>query len=169
MLPRPRTLPTLETQRLLLRSMQPNDAPALFTMYGDTEIMRYASDAPFPDLATVSVMLQSVADLLAAGQSLEWAVVEKATRQLIGTCGLHSFDEAANTAEVGCMLARAAWGQGIMREVLPMVFQYAHDTLGITQLRADIDTPNLRSIRLFTYLGFTHSHGTIYVRELAPA
>jgi [ribosomal protein S5]-alanine N-acetyltransferase len=168
MKPRPGTLLPLQTERLLLRAMLADDAPALFAIYGDPEVMRYAADEPFPDEATVTVMLRSVARLLAAGEALEWAVVERASGQLVGTCGLHSFDEAANAAEVGCMLARAAWGRGMMREALGALFRYAHDELGITQLRADIDAPNSRSIRLFTQLGFAHAHGTIYTRELGP-
>lgn len=70
MKPRPSELPTLETERLLLRAMREDDAPALFAIYGDPEVMRYASDDPFPDLSTVSLMLRSVTRLLAEGQSL---------------------------------------------------------------------------------------------------
>lgn len=166
MKPRPSELPTLETGRLLLRPLRDEDAPALLTIYGDPEVMRYAGDEPFPDEATVAVMLRSVARLLAAGESLEWAVVERAAGQLVGTCGLHSFDEAADAAEVGCLLARAAWGRGVMGEALPALFRYAHDTLGVKLLRADIDAPNLRSIRLFGRLGFVHIRDTLYEREL---
>jgi RimJ/RimL family protein N-acetyltransferase len=65
------------------------------------------------------------------------------------------------------MLARAAWGRGVMREALPELFRYAQDTLDVRLLRADIDAPNLRSIRLFERLGFAHAHTTIYERVLA--
>jgi RimJ/RimL family protein N-acetyltransferase len=155
----------LETPRLLLRAMHEDDTPALFAIYGDPEVMRYASDEPFPDLATVALMLRSVAELLASGKSLEWALVEKASAQLVGTCGLHSFDEESNSAEVGCMLARSAWGRGLMREALPVLFDYAR-SLGITQLHADIDAPNERSIRLFRQLGFVYRHDTFYELDL---
>jgi RimJ/RimL family protein N-acetyltransferase len=167
MKPHPTELPTLETERLLLRPMREGDTPALFAIYGDPEVIRYAGDEPFPDEATVSVMLRSVARLLAAGESLEWALVEKASGQLVGTCGLHSFDEEHDAAEVGCMLARAAWGRGVMQEALPALFGYAQDMLGVRLLRADIDAPNLRSVRLFERLGFAHTHTTIYERVLA--
>jgi RimJ/RimL family protein N-acetyltransferase len=165
--PRPTELPTLETARLLLRPMRQEDAPALFAIYGDPEVMRYAGDEPFPDEATVAVMLRSVARLLAAGESLEWAVVERALGRPVGTCGLHGFDEAADAAEVGCLLARAAWGRGLMREALPALFRYARDELGVRLLLADIDAPNHRSIRLFESLGFVHTRATLYERELA--
>lgn len=169
MKPRPTELPTLETERLLLRPMRQDDAPALFAIYGDPEVMRYAGDDPFPDEAAVAVMLRSVARLLAAGESLEWAVVEKASGRLVGTCGLHSFDEERDAAEVGCLLARPAWGRGVMGEALPALFRYAHDALGVRLLRADIDAPNLRSIRLFCGLGFVHTRDALYERALEVA
>ncbi|NJM07110.1 GNAT family N-acetyltransferase [Candidatus Gracilibacteria bacterium] len=158
---RPHELPLLTTDRLQLRQMQDEDASALYTIYGDPEVMRYASDEPFADPDTVRTMLDSVAQLLAAGASLEWAVVETANDQLVGTCGLHSFDEAANSAEVGCLLARVAWGRGFMGEALTAICDYAR-SLDIARLRADIDSANERSIRLFRRLGFVHRHDTYY-------
>ena len=166
MKPRPSELPTLATGRLLLRPMREEDTPPLFAIYGDPQVMRYASDEPFPDERTVALMLRSVARLLAGGLSLEWAVVEKATGQLVGTCGLHGFDEEREAVEVGCMLAHSAWGQGVMREALSALFCYAQDALGVRLLRAEIDGPNLRSVHLFTRLGFVHVEGTTYEREL---
>jgi RimJ/RimL family protein N-acetyltransferase len=148
--------------------MQASDALALFAIYGDPDVMRYASDEPFPNVETVSLMLASVAHLLATGESLEWAVIEKVTGALVGTCGLHSFDAGVSAAEVGCMLARVAWGRGIMREALPALFHYAQTVLAVRVLRADIDASNQRSIRLFRQLGFLHAHDTIYEHILLP-
>ncbi len=166
MKPRPTELPTLETERLLLRPMCQEDAPALFAINGDPEVMRYADDEPFPDEATVATMLRSVARVLAAGESLEWAVVERTSGQLVGTCGLHGFDEEADVAEVGCLLMQAAWGRGLMREALTVLFRYAQDELKVRLLRADIDMSNLRSIHLFGKLGFVYTRDTFYEREL---
>jgi RimJ/RimL family protein N-acetyltransferase len=145
--------------------MVPEDSSALFAIYGDPEVMQYASDDPFPNEATVAVMLQSVADLLASGESLEWAIAEQATDRLIGTCGLHSFDETTCSAEVGCMLARTAWSHGYMQEALGALFCYAVEKLGIVLLYADIDTPNQASLRLFTRLGFVQAGETRYLRR----
>jgi RimJ/RimL family protein N-acetyltransferase len=119
------------------------------------------SDEPFADLDTVRQMLDSVARLLASGESLEWAIVENTSGQLAGTCELHSFDEASGSAEIGCLLARNAWGRGIMSEALSAVIAHT-GTLNIAVLRADIDSANERSIRLFMRLGFVHRQGTYY-------
>ncbi len=64
--PLPRTLPSLSTPRLLLRAFDAGDSADLFAIYGDSEVMRFVGEPPFPSLATVAQMLASVARLLAA-------------------------------------------------------------------------------------------------------
>lgn len=148
-------LPRLEPRagRVLLRPLTPADSLDLFAIYGDADTMRHASDEPFPSPETVALMLDSVATLLARQESFEWGIECRATGQLIGTCGLHGFDEARSSAEVGCLLRRDRWGQGLMPEALTLLFGWARQQ-GIRTLRADIDAGNLRSQALFSRLGF---------------
>jgi RimJ/RimL family protein N-acetyltransferase len=147
-------LPELRTARLLLRTMTPVDRHALLEIYGDPEVMHYASDPPFTDVTTVDQMLSSVAQLFAERQSLEWGIQLHTDPLLIGTCGLHSFQETPATAEIGCLLRRSHWGQSLMREALEAVMLFGVGQLRLSQIEAEIDAPNQRSIALFTRLGF---------------
>ncbi|WP_434664535.1 GNAT family N-acetyltransferase [Aeromonas sp. NJAU223] len=151
--PLPHTLPVLHTPRLLLRPLNGQDSADLFAIYGDPVVMRFTGEPAFPELATVAQMLASVERLLAVGESLEWGLVERDGERLVGTCGLHSFERARCQAEVGCMLARRHWGQGLMGEALGALLELARE-LGLTTLLADIDPDNLPSQRLFRRLGF---------------
>lgn len=150
----PAALPTLWSERLVLRAMEDADAGALLGLYGDPLVMRYTDELPFADLDTVAVMLASVRRLLANGQSLEWAVVAR-EGQLIGTCGLHSFDRALGTAEVGCLLTPTLWGRGYMAEAIGLLTLFAKDVLQLQRLTADIADQNDRAQRLFRKLGYT--------------
>ena len=163
MQPFPTILAELKTQRLTLRSMSASDKTNLFAIYGDPEVMRFASDETFPNPATVDEMLSSVSRLFSERSSMEWGIERRADHELIGTCGLHSFDLTNNSAEVGCLLARSIWGYGYMREALQEVIQYAFRELDITRLQADVDASNHRSVRLFSELGFVYQGGAIYV------
>ncbi|HAU4889030.1 GNAT family N-acetyltransferase [Aeromonas hydrophila] len=165
--PLPRTLPSLSTPRLLLRALDAGDSVDLFAIYGDSEVMRFVGEPPFPSLATVAQMLASVARLQAAGASLEWGLVVRDSERLIGTCGLHSFANEAGLrqAEVGCMLARSHWGEGWMAEALTALIAYARQ-LGIVTLLADIEPDNLPSQRLFRRLGFVWQQASCYCLSL---
>ena len=157
----PRELPVLLTPRGRLRPFDGRDAADLFAIYGDPLVMRFVGEPPFPELATVAQMLASVERLLATGASLEWGLVARDRGRLIGTCGLHSFEAAFCQAELGCMLARSHWGQGLMFEALSAVTGYAGE-LGIRTLLADIEPDNLPSQRLFERLGFIWQQDTSY-------
>lgn len=147
-------LPLLSTPRLLLGALTPDDATDLFAIYGDAAVMEFSSDPPFPDRSYIDQMLGSVQQLFRERQSIEWGIVLRTANRVVGTCGLHSFNEDARSAEVGCLLARQHWGQGIMREALTSVIAFGFDSFDLQVLHADIDAPNVRSLRLFGRLGF---------------
>lgn len=149
----PATLPTLRSERLVLRAMEGRDADALLDLYGDPLVMRYTDEEPFPDLDTVALMLASVDRLLANGQSLEWAIVAR-DGHLVGTCGLHSFDPSLRTAELGCLLKPSVWGRGYMAEAIGLLTGLAKDVLGLQRLTADVSGENDRAQRFFRKLGY---------------
>lgn len=152
--PLPVELPVLRGGRVTLRPMDERDAAALFAIYGDPVVMRHTDEEPFPGLATVGVMLASVRRLLASGESLEWAIVPADGGEPIGTCGLHSFDAASRTAQVGCLLRRSAWGHGVMTEAIGVLTDYAALVLRLEGLLADVGAENVRARRMFGRLGY---------------
>lgn len=163
----PEQLQNMSSQRLMLRAMADEDAAALLAIYGDPQVMQYTDEAPFPDLATVGVMLDSVRKLLANGTSLEWAIVLRETGQLIGTCGLYSF--AGEQAELGCLLKRSAWGNGYMAEAIGLLTDYAKDDLHLKRLLADVAPDNVRARRVFRRLGYAEDANGILCRSLHGA
>lgn len=154
--------PRLEARRLWLRALHFGDVHSLFAIFGDAEVMRYAGEDPFRELSTVIRMLVHMDEQRIEGRSMEWGIQVRSGQGLIGTCSLHGLDRSRGLADVGCMLARTAWGHGYMQEALDTLFDYARHGLGLTLLQADIDAPNHRSIRTFAALGFKQVDATLY-------
>jgi len=150
--------PDLHGSRIILRSIQTNDCNDLFEIYSDTQTMEFASDPVFTSKDMIVQMLESVVRLEKSGESLEWAVMEKATNKVIGTCGLHSFSDNGDACEVGCLLNSSYWRQGYMSEALFLLFSHTK-SLGVEKLFADIDEGNFRSQALFSKLGFKANNG----------
>lgn len=153
--PIPTAVPTLQSQRLVLRAMRDADASGILAIYSDPRVMRHTGEEPFPDLQTVAIMLASVRRLLADGTSLEWAIALRDTDQIIGTCGLHHFDQ--RQAEVGCLLRQSAWGQGYMTEAIGLLTHYAGQVLRLNRLVADVAPENERAQGFFKKLGYSAS------------
>ncbi|WP_028021674.1 GNAT family N-acetyltransferase [Enterovibrio calviensis] len=150
--------PDLSGNRVDLRTIETRDAEDLFEIYGNAQTMEFASDPAFSSQGMIKQLLESVTRLEASGESLEWAVVERSTNKVIGTCGLHSFSHSGDACEVGCLLNSAYWRQGYMSEALPLLFSHAK-SLGIGKLYADIESGNFRSQALFEKLGFNVKSG----------
>lgn len=99
-------IPTLTTSHLLLRPITQADATALFGIYGNAAVMRYANDPPFSDVAALDLLFTSIEKLFVEHTLLHWGVVLCATGQLIGTCELHSMTADSSEAELGCLLTQ---------------------------------------------------------------
>lgn len=164
----PVTLPLLQSHRIELRTIVHSDASALFEIYGDELVMRYMDEQPFENLATVSLMLKSIRKILIEGKSLEWGVVLKETGTLVGTCGLHSFNEHLQAVEIGCVLKSSVWGSGYMKEALAILIFYAKDVLKLKELVADVHSENERAQRLFENLGFRRASTELWKMWLTP-
>jgi len=162
-----KAVPLLSTSRLLLRPLVRSDTSDLFTIYGNKEVMAFASDPPFSDEAALGIMFDHMEQLFAAHSALQWGIVLWASGQIIGTCEIHSISEDGTEAELGCLLAQAYWGQGIMSEALRELITFAFEDLGIRTLLADIDLPNTRSRTLFNRLGFLPVPNTTTYMALA--
>ncbi len=91
--------PDLTGTQVVLRTIGPHDTADLFEIYGNPLTMEFASDPCFTSPAMVAQMMASVVLLEQTGESLEWAIVERKSNKVIGTCGLHSFSEAGHSCE----------------------------------------------------------------------
>src|SRR6186713_1652251 len=76
----------IETPRLRLRRMTQDDVPALLTVFGDPEVMRYYP-APFDDARMQGWVDWNQRSYTDHGYGL-WALILRATGELIGDCGL---------------------------------------------------------------------------------
>ncbi|UTM56073.1 GNAT family N-acetyltransferase [Photobacterium sp. CCB-ST2H9] len=158
--------PDLVGHRVLLRTIHHADAEDLFEIYGDVQVMVFASDPVFSAVETVHQMIESVIRLEQSEESFEWAIVEKSTNKVIGTCGIHSFSACGSSCELGCLLNATYWRQGFMSESLQLLINYAFSQ-GIRTLNADVDRRNARSRALFERLGFDQQEGGYRLRSIS--
>lgn len=147
---------TLDTARLRLRPLSDADAPALFAIFGDAQVMRFWSSPPWPSADAAQALLAGDAQALADDEALRLGLERRDDGQLIGTCSLFNFSWSNRRAELGYALAAPAWGRAYMDEALRAVLRHAFATLGLHRLEADIDPRNEASARSLQRLGFRH-------------
>lgn len=136
-------LPTLETERLLLRSLVLDDALRIFHNFSQDCVTE------FYDLNTFTKMEEAI-DLIniwnqrtTQGEGLRWAIAFKETPELlIGTCGFHNFSKENNRAEIGYELSPEVWGKGLMTEAIRSLIAYGFEVLDLHRIEAFIDPLN---------------------------
>jgi [ribosomal protein S5]-alanine N-acetyltransferase len=124
-----------ETDRLWLRTWEPDDSLDAVELWGDTEVMRYASEAQSRD-----------------GVSL-WAVVEKASGQIVGACGLHLVSEWP-VLELAYHFKPRHWRRGFATEAARACVKYAVNTLRAVKITAAVQIGNTASRRVLEKAGF---------------
>ncbi len=142
--------PTLTTARLVLRQLQLDDAVALFPVLSDPVVMTWWSSGPHQSLAETE---DYVANNAIEGRDYQcWAITLVGNDDALGWVIL--IDGKPDVKEIGYILGRRHWGNGIGREAVGRVIDYGFDELKLRRVYADTDPENVGSIALLGRLGF---------------
>ncbi|MCB1033850.1 MAG: GNAT family N-acetyltransferase [Acidobacteria bacterium] len=155
-------LPRLEASRLYLRSLTAGDAPAIFSIFGDPEVMRYWSSPALTDLKAAKRLIQDIQELFESRELFQWGIARQETGEVLGTCTLFKLDWAHRRGEIGFAVGRSAWGLGLGAEAVDVLLRFCFETLDLHRLEADVDPDNERSLRLLERQGFRREG---YLRE----
>jgi len=145
----------LRTERLLLRPLAEDDAPALYAMCADPQVMRYWSTPPWQSIEPAQALIARDIKAMAAGDYLRLALERIDDGQFIGNCTLFSLMPQCRRAELGYAIAHAHWGRGYMHEALVALLDHGFTQLALNRVEADVDPRNLPSVRSLERLGFT--------------
>ncbi len=144
-------MPTLETERLLLRPLRDDDLDRYAAMMADPEVVRYLGSAPMErDDAWRNLALFAGHGVLRGWTNN--AVVEKATGRFVGRCGLWQ-PEGWPGLEVGWTLAREVWGRGYATEAGSAWRDWAFANLKADELLSVVHRDNARSARVAERIG----------------
>jgi [ribosomal protein S5]-alanine N-acetyltransferase len=141
-------VPILETARLVLRELVPEDLPALHAVLGDAENMRWYPHAL--SLEEVEAWIARQISRYPSGTGLLGLVLRE-TGALIGDCGpVWQTVEEGQPAEleIGYHVHRDWQGRGLATEAARAVRDYAFATLGVDHVISLIRPENLPSRRV---------------------
>lgn len=156
-------IPTIETERLILRGWRATDVAPLRAIYADPAVAPWLG-RPDPDQVEASIQ-RWLEHWRSYGFGL-WALEEKASGALIGRVGLVNqtdWTASEQDAEVGWTLASSVWGHGYATEGATAALDFAR-AKGLRRIISITLPNNERSQAVMkrlglTYRGATHWHG----------
>jgi len=155
-----RDLPTLETGRLRLRKLRKDDAGAYFAFGGDPQVTRYLRWGPHASIEVTENYLCEVLQGYQDGSDGSWGIELKTDHRLIGTTHLMGIDPRNQKADIGVVLGRAYWGQGIGSEALARVLAFCFDEMGLNRVQGLPIVGNTAARRMMEKCGMVYE-GTL--------
>jgi ribosomal-protein-alanine N-acetyltransferase len=152
-------VPTLETERCILRPLSLDDAPGIFSLASDPEIARYTTmfgATLHQDQRATREFIERCLKMSYGGYGMAWVILEKYSGTLIGMMSVFGYSMIHRKAEFGYALSPAYWGMGIMTEVSKALIAFAFTELNLVRLQATVDPENISSERVLQKCGMQY-------------
>lgn len=151
----------LETPRLILRELTPEDYQDFFDLNNDPEVVRYVGDGAFASLNAAKKFLENYDQYEKYGMG-RWAVILKPDNEFTGWCGLKFQPELSESGEVdlGYRFFRKYWGQKIATESAKASVAFGFNTLGLKRIVGRVMSGNNASVKVLENCGMH------YVKEM---
>jgi RimJ/RimL family protein N-acetyltransferase len=146
--------PVLQTRRLTLRQLRLEDSGDLFGIFSDPETMQWWSGPPHASVDETGLMIERSLELLARGDGIEWAVTRTGDDRLIGKVCHHRWLRTHRRSEIGYVIDRREWRQGIATEAVRAILGFGFEHMSLHSVEAQLDPGNVGSAGLLEQLEF---------------
>ncbi len=141
----------VETERLYLREMKPEDAQNAYLLNLDPEVIRYTGDGPFGSIEEAQIFLRNYDHYRKYGFG-RWAVIRKSDGEFLGWCGL-KYTPELDEHDIGFRLFRCYWNKGYATEAAKACLQLGFSKFGMQQIVGRAMSENHASIRVLEKIG----------------
>jgi ribosomal-protein-alanine N-acetyltransferase len=159
-------MPSIETERLILRDFAMSDWDALNEFLSDPDVTRFMHFASWDEERRRQWLTRIVQEAANADRdAYNWAITLRNDGLLIGWLIIgrsrHTSEEGMRECGCGYALNQHYWGQGYMPEALRAAFTYAFTVLGTQVIYAECEVENSASARVMQKCGMEYE-GTVY-------
>ncbi len=158
----------LETERLILRDLLPEDDIGMFRLDSDPRVHTYLGNHPLQHIEQAQGVIAMVRQQYLDFGIGRWAVIEKASGDFIGWSGLKWIDTEIygrnHFYDVGYRLIPQYWGKGYATESCRAALAYGFSELPMQEVIGIAHVDNHASRRALEKSGFTQSHAFYFER-----
>jgi len=137
----------IETKRLILRRVKLSDAEDMFQSWGsDKEVTRYLTWNAYDNIESVKNFIAFCLDQYENCENIyRWVIEFKDNKKIIGMIDVVQTLLKIKTAQIGYVLSRKYWNNGIMTEALTAVIKYLFDKAQYNRVEAVCHIDNIAS------------------------
>ena len=158
----------LETERLLLRKIQPDDYVVAYKEWcSDPEQVKYTIHGIHKSEMVTKNVYDKWIEEYNDPKTLRWMIVLKDTNEQIGTIDINNTWSKYGCVEPGYIIARKHWKKGYASEVLRRVIEYLLTEQDFYLVEANHRSSNPASGRVMEKAGMKYD-GTLRERRINP-
>ena len=150
----------VETERLILREIIPEDRNGLFAIDSDPDVNIYLGRNPVENIEQSDDLIKFIRKQYIDNGIGRWAMIEKNTNNFIGWTGLKLVRELTNNHidyyDLGYRLNKNYWGKGFATEAAKASLQYGFNTLDLNEIYAIADSQNVASRNVIEKVGLKY-------------
>jgi len=151
--------PRLQSERIILRQLEIEDAEAVLFLRSDPGINQYIHRPVPQNLVDAQDFIKKINKNIDSGSTVYWSISRIGHPEMIGAVSLWHFSEDGTTAEIGYELDGKFQRQGIMSEAISLALTYGFQTLHFDKIVAHTHHANEASTRMLEKIGFLHQEG----------
>ena len=143
----------IETKRLLLRKIKITDAQDMYDYASRPEVTRYLLWSEHSDIAFTKRYIAYLDAQYRAGEFYDFAIIDRESKKMIGTCGFTRLDGDKNEGEIGYVLHPSFWGQGYATEAVAAIIRFGFEKLRLHRIEGRYMANNTPSRRVMEKCG----------------
>lgn len=160
-----KTIPTFETNRLILRKVELSDLDDIFEFSSDPEVAHHMTwEVNKSKEETLNNFVHVAIENYDNGQSGDLVIVHKESNKVIGTCSYIDWSNEHSNAEIGYVLNRNYWGLGLATEAVHELIKFGFETIQLNRIQGRCDIDNLGSEKVMLKTGMCYE-GTLRKNE----
>ena len=148
------SFPRIETARLVMREIVPEDGEVFFRLRTHPQVTMYLDREDEKDIAAVLTVIEKIRKSFDAGDGIAWGLCFPNDPTLIGTMSIWRIDKANHRGEVGYSLFPEFWQRGYASEALEAAILFAFQHIKLHSLEANTSVHNSASHALLQKFGF---------------
>ena len=154
------SLPTLSTERLILRKLVYSDKNDIFSYAKNPEVSKYViwetHETEFDSLEFLNIVYEAYNK----NRPAPWGIQLKNDSRIIGTAGFVDWDKEKKEAEIGYALSQKHWNKGFITEAVKEIIKFGFENMDLEKITSRCKPENTGSYKILEKCGFDYD-GTV--------
>lgn len=147
--------PVLETERLILRPITPEDAETAFVWLSDERVNRFM---PYNLYKNIDEVLNWINVILPKDENYHWGIVLKERNLLIGSCSIGPHKSNPDEWGFGYNIRYDFWNKGLTTEATKRMIAFSYEECDIRDFVSNHAVDNPASGKVMEKCGLVFDH-----------